>query len=136
MPIERSVDMADNMQGMRQEDEERRDDINWVGLIIRFVVAAIVLMVTALITPGFRNMTFGTAIVAALVISAVDYLIQRIFKFDAAPFGRGLSGFIVSVIIIYLSQFIVPGMEVSVGGAIIAALIIGVVDAFLPVNVV
>ncbi len=128
--------MADNMQGTRQDDQEKGGEISWIGLIIRFIVAAIVLMLTAFITPGFRNMTFGTAVVAALVISAVDYLIQRVFKFDAAPFGRGLSGFIVSVIIIYLAQFIVPGMEISAIGAIIAALIIGIVDAFLPVQVV
>ncbi|NMA96415.1 MAG: phage holin family protein, partial [Clostridiales bacterium] len=63
------------------------------------------------------------------------YLIQRIFKFDAAPFGRGLSGFIVSAIIIYLSQFVVAGMEINLIGAIIASLIIGIVGAIIPVDV-
>ena len=127
--------MADNMQDMRRDDREERNDVNWVGLIIHFIVAAIVLMVTSLVTPGFRNMTFGTAVIAALVIAAVDYLIQRIFKFDAAPFGRGLSGFIVSAIIIYLSQFVVAGMEINLIGAIIASLIIGIVGAIIPVDV-
>ncbi|HHW70711.1 MAG TPA: phage holin family protein [Clostridiales bacterium] len=127
--------MSDDMQGTRREDEGKGGEVNWLSIIVRFIVAAIVLMVTSLITPGFSNMTFGTAIIAALVIAAVDYLVQKIFKFDAAPFGRGLSGFIVSVIIIYLSQFLVPGMEVNALGAVIASLIIGVVDAILPVNV-
>ena len=127
--------MADNMQDMRRDDREERNDVNWVGLIIHFIVAAIVLMVTSLVTPGFRNMTFGTAVIAALVIAAVDYLIQRIFKFDAAPFGRGLSGFIVSAIIIYLSQFVVAGMEINLIGAVIASLIIGIVGAIIPVDV-
>lgn len=128
--------MADNTQGTRRDNEDKSGEISWLGIVIRFIVAAIVLMITSFISPGFKNMTFGTALIAALVIAAVDYLVQKIFKFDAAPFGRGLSGFIVSVIIIYLSQFIVPGMEVNALGAIIAALIIGIVDAILPVHVV
>ena len=48
------------------------------------------------IFPGFSIRGFWTAVIAALIISAIDYLIERIFNFDASPFGRGLSGFIVS----------------------------------------
>ncbi len=51
---------------------------------------------------------------------------------DASPFGRGLKGFVISAIIIYLTQFLVPTMRVSIIGAIIAALVIGVIDAILP----
>ena len=58
------------------------------------------------------------------------------FKIDASPFGRGIVGFIVSAIIIYLTQFLVPGMSISIWGAVIASLIIGIIDAILPVNVV
>ena len=80
--------MSDDMQSTRRDDEDKGGEISWLGIIVRFIVAAIVLMVTSLVTPGFRNMTFGTAIIAALVIAAVDYLVQKIVKFDAAPVGR------------------------------------------------
>ncbi|NLI60140.1 MAG: phage holin family protein [Clostridiales bacterium] len=127
--------MADH--NVRRDDEHREEDKDrgWLGMIIRFIVAAVVLMVTAAVTPGFRSMGFGTALLAALIIAALDYVVQKLFKIDASPFGRGLSGFILSAVIIYLTQFLVPGMQINLWGAIIAALIIGVVDALIPAHV-
>lgn len=127
--------MADD--NVRRDDDHREEGRNtsWLGLIVRFIVAAIVLMVTAAVTPGFDSMGFGTALLAALIIAAMDYVIQKLFRIDASPFGRGLSGFVLSVVIIYLTQFLVPGMDINLWGAVIAALIIGVVDAIIPAHV-
>jgi len=128
--------MAQNMDQTRRDDEERNSGKGWISLIIRFIVAAIVLMITSWLTPGFSSMNFGTALLAALIIAAMDWVIQRLFKIDASPFGRGIVGFIVSAVIIYLTQFLVPGMSVSIWGAIIASLIIGIIDAISPTNVI
>ncbi|SHI70620.1 phage holin family protein [Lutispora thermophila] len=103
-----------------------------VGFIIRFVVAAVVLLVTSWLVPGFSIRGFWTALIAALVISAVDYLIGMLFNFDAAPFGRGISGFLVSAAIIYFTQYFVNNMAVSIWGALIGALVIGLIDMLLP----
>ena len=73
---------------------------------------------------------------AAVVIAAIDYVIQKVFKMDASPFGRGIVGFLLSALVIYLTQFFVPDMEVNVFGAIVAALIIGIIDAIIPANVI
>lgn len=129
--------MADERDVVRRENEggEERGGRSWLGIIIRFVVAAIVLMITAAVTPGFKAMGFGTGLIAALIIALLDYAVQRIFKVDASPFGRGLTGFILSAVIIYVTQFFVPDMEINMLGAIIAALIIGIIDAIIPVNV-
>ena len=128
--------MAENMDQVNRDEEGKGKGRGWLSVIIRFIVAAIVLMITAWLTPGFSNMGFGTALVAALVIAAMDWVIQRLFKIDASPFGRGIVGFIVSAVIIYLTQFLVPNMSVSVWGAIIASLIIGIIDAIIPTNVI
>ncbi|NLJ40390.1 MAG: phage holin family protein [Clostridiales bacterium] len=127
--------MADN--NIRSEDERHEEGKgkSWIGIVIRFIVAAVVLMVTAAVTPGFSSMGFGTALLAALIIAALDFVIQKLFKIDATPFGRGLSGFILSAVIIYLSQFLVPGMRINILGAVIAALVIGIVDALIPAHV-
>lgn len=119
--------------GTTREDEPKRTTGNGViGFIIRFVVAAVVLIITSYMVPGFSIRGFWTAVIAALIISAIDYLIERIFNFDASPFGRGLSGFIVSAAIIYFTQYFVANMAVSIWGALIAALVIGIIDAILP----
>jgi uncharacterized membrane protein YvlD (DUF360 family) len=128
--------MAEGMENKHADNERNKNDRSWLGIIIRFVVAAIVLMVTSLITPGFSNMGFGTALLAAVVIAAIDYVIQKVFKMDASPFGRGIVGFLLSALVIYLTQFFVPDMEVNVFGAIVAALIIGIIDAIIPANVI
>ncbi|HBM79666.1 MAG: phage holin family protein [Clostridiales bacterium] len=116
-------------------DISEKRETSWGGLFIRFIVAAIVLMVTAFFTPGFAIANFWTALIQAAVIVGLDYLIEALIGIDASPFGRGFTGFIVSALIIYLTQFIVPGISVTVLGAIIAALIIGIIGALLPVRI-
>ena len=65
------------------------------------------------------------------VIGVLDYLIQKFTGVNASPFGRGLSGFLVAAIILYVTKFIVPGFNISIWGAIIGALVIGIVDAIM-----
>lgn len=120
---------------MGDNNVERVKRTSWGGLIIRFIITAIVLMVTAFFTRGYAVAGFWTALLQAAVIAGLDYLIQSITGIDASPFGRGFSGFIVSAAIIYLTQFVVPGVAVTVWGAIIAALIIGIIDSVLPIKI-
>ncbi|ABR50511.1 conserved hypothetical protein [Alkaliphilus metalliredigens QYMF] len=121
--------------------EDRNNDRNqnrtqashsWVGIILRFVVSAIVIAVAAFLTPGFRIEGVWGIVVAAAVISIVDYLIQRVVGFDASPFGKGITGFIVAAIVLYGAQFIVPAMRVTFLGAILGAIVIGILDMIIP----
>lgn len=135
LPLER-MNVKMNKDYEKTEDQDKEKGRGWISTIIRFVVAAVVLMVTSFLTPGFENLSFGTAILAALVIAGIDYLVQTLFKIDASPFGRGISGFLISALIIYLTQFIVPDMEINILGALVASLIIGIIDAVIPTHVV
>nr|NNM89862.1 phage holin family protein [Bacilli bacterium] len=47
-------------------------------------------------------------------------------------YARGLVGFLVGALVIFLTQMIVPGMRVTVIGALLASLVIGIVDLFVP----
>jgi len=58
--------------------------------------------------------------------------VESLFGRHVSPFGRGLVGFIVGAVVIYATQFVVPTMRVSIVGALLASLIIGIVDAFVP----
>lgn len=121
---------------MRRESPERQTGTGVIGFIIRFAVAALVLWVTSYLVSGFSiRGGIVSLLIAALVISAADFLVEKLFRMDASPFGNGLKGFIVSVVILYAAQYFVPGMSVTWMGAIIGALVIGLIDAILPTRV-
>ncbi|MBM7615264.1 phage holin family protein [Alkaliphilus hydrothermalis] len=104
----------------------------WVSFILRFVLSSVVIAVAAFLTPGFSIRGLWSILIAAAVISLADYLINRVFKLDASPFGRGLTGFVVASVVIYGTQFFVPAMRVTILGAIIGAVIIGLLDMIMP----
>jgi uncharacterized membrane protein YvlD (DUF360 family) len=89
-------------------------------------------MFVGFLIPGFGPMSFLNALIAAVVISVLGHLIEALFGKKISPQGRGIIGFLISALVIYLAQFIVPGLEVSIVGALVAAVIIGVIDLFVP----
>lgn len=103
-----------------------------VGLIVRFIVSALVLMLVSFILPGFATLTFGSALIAAVVIAVLGYVVESLFGRRISPQNRGVVGFITAAVVIYLTQFIVPAMQITILGALLAAIIIGVVDLFVP----
>lgn len=100
--------------------------------IIRFIVSVLVLMLVGLVVPGFGRLSLVNAILAAAVISILAYLVEAIVGRRISPYGRGIIGFLSSAAVIYVAQFIVPAMQVTVLGALIAAFVIGLVDMFVP----
>ena len=105
---------------------------SWIGAIVRFVVSAIVLMVMGLVLPGFRIFGFMHALLAAVVIAALGWAIEAILGERVSPQSRGIIGFIVAAVVIYVAQYLVPGMSVSILGALLASLVVGIIDAFIP----
>ena len=103
-------------------------------IIGRLVGAAIVLAITAFFTPGFTINNFWTLVIAAVVLTVIDYLIVKFTGLHASPFGIGLVGFALAAITLYVTQFFVAGYSISWMAAIIGALIYGVIDYFLPGN--
>ncbi len=103
-----------------------------LGLIVRFVVAALVLLFLGILLPGFQIAGFLNALIAAIVIAVVGYAVEAVFGKNVSPYARGLVGFLVGAVVIYGAQFVVPTMRVSVVGALLASLVIGIIDAFVP----
>lgn len=115
-----------------ERDREREDNFNVGEMIIRVLVTAIVVGIAAYFTPGFTIDGIWSLLLASIVIGVLDHLIQKFTGVSASPFGRGLSGFLVAALILYVTKFIIPGFHISVWGAIIGALVIGIVDAIIP----
>ena len=116
----------------RNRNDERKNEFNLGEMLLRVVITAIVIAIAAFFTPGFTIDGLGSVLLAAVVIGVLDYLIQKFTGIDASPFGRGIAGFLLTALILYVTQFVVRGFNISLWGAIIGALVIGIIDAIMP----
>lgn len=104
-----------------------------VGQVIgRFIVAAIILGITAFFTPGFSINNIWSLGISAIVLTLMDYLIIKFTGLHAMAFGKGFVGFVLAVVVLYATQFFVSGYSISWMAAIIGALIYGVIDYIMP----
>lgn len=101
-------------------------------IIGRFIAAAIILAITAFFTPGFQINNFWALAIAAVVLTVLDYLITKFTGLHASPFGKGFVGFVLSVVVLYVTQYFVAGYSISWMAAIIGAIIYGIIDYFIP----
>lgn len=101
-------------------------------IVGRLIAAAVILAITAFFTPGFQINNFWSLAVAAVVLTILDYLIVKFTGLHASPFGKGFVGFVLSVVILYVTQYFVAGYSISWMAAIIGALIYGIIDYFIP----
>lgn len=122
----------DNNDHNRDKDRRENRDFNIGEMLLRILITSIVIAIAAYFTPGFSIDSLGSLLLAAIVIGILDYLIQRFTGIDASPFGRGIAGFLVAVIILYMTKFLVAGFNISLWGAIIGSLVIGIIDAIIP----
>ena len=106
--------------------------IGWIGALVRFIVSAFVLLAVGMLLPGVEIVGFTKALIASIVIAFLGYLLENFLGEDISSQGRGIIGFITSALVIYLTQYIASGMEVTLIGAFLAALVIGVIDVFVP----
>ena len=117
----------------KQTHSQTRSGASMIWQIVgRLVSAAIVLAITAFFTPGFQISNIWTLIAAAVVLTVIDYLIVKFTGLHASSFGKGFVGFVLSAIVLYVTQYFVAGYTISWMAAIVGALIYGVVDYFLP----
>lgn len=116
-----------------QSNIKTRSNENIVAQIAwRLITAAVVLAITAFFTPGFSINNFWALALAAIVLTALDYIIVKFTGLEVSPFGKGFVGFIVAAVILYITQFFVAGYSISWLAAIIGALVYGVVDYIIP----
>ena len=118
-----------SMEHVNNEKGNNGSILRWIG---RFILVAVILMITSYLTPGFSIRGMWSFLLAAVIISLLDYFVELLMGVDASPFGKGIKGFIIAAIIIYATQFFVPNMGVSILGAVLAAVVIGVLDAIFP----
>ena len=123
--------MADDTHEANVQSANNTASTVW-QIVGRLIAAAIILAITAFFTPGFQINNIWSLAIAAVVLTVLDYLIVKFTGLHASPFGKGFVGFVLSVVILYVTQYFVAGYSISCMSAIIGALIYGVIDYFIP----
>lgn len=103
------------------------------GLIGRILMGALVVAITAWITPGFAGNLFSY-IIAAILIGVIDYAVLEFTGVSSSPFGKGAVGFLTAALVLYVAAKLTPGMYITVMGALIGALVMGIVESIIPIR--
>ena len=66
------------------EEKRKTSNNNILGWITRLVLVAIILGITSFLTPGFTINGLWSFLLAAVVITALDYIVERFMGLDAS----------------------------------------------------
>jgi putative membrane protein len=104
-----------------------------LNTVIALLVAALVIWIVSRLNLGLTVKSYGSAIIAAIVIAVVGGVITWLLGLLGITIGGGLLGaiilLIIAAVVLMLSDKFLPGMEVKgFTGAIIAAIAIAVVS--------
>ncbi len=85
-------------------------------LIITWVVSALAILLSAWLVPGANISGFGSALITALVLGAVNAIIRPIILIFTLPINiltLGLFTLIINASMVSLTAFILPGFSIS-----------------------
>jgi putative membrane protein len=103
-----------------------------MGFIIRLVLNALVLLLVAHLIEGIRVSSFGTALIAALVLGLLNALVKPILFILTLPINvltLGLFTFVINAFILWLAAAIVPGFAIDrFLTALLAAIVMALIN--------
>jgi putative membrane protein len=103
--------------------------------ILHWFVSALALMLTAYFIRGFKVKSFGSALIAAVVIGLANIVIRPILLFITLPLNiltLGLFTFVVDGIVLKICAAVLPGFQIEKwSSAIFGAFILAVVSMAL-----
>lgn len=103
--------------------------------LLHWIVNAVVLLVVSHFVPGFNIRSFGSALVAVVIIGIVNATLGLFLKFVTFPLAiltLGLFVFVVDAVVLWFSSKLVPGFSVDgFRPAFVAALILALIQMVL-----
>lgn len=101
-----------------------------VRLLVKWVLHAAALLITAWLVPGFFIRSFAAALVAVIIIGFLNVTIGALLKLLTLPIGiltLGVFFLVINAIMLEVAGNIVPGFRVeSFGAAFVGALVLAI----------
>jgi len=105
------------------------------GMLIRLLINALALYITAYIIPGITISGWQTLLVVAVVWGILTAVIKPILVILTLPINiltLGLFTFVINAALLLFTSNIVPGFRIEgFGTALIAAVVLAIINAFL-----
>lgn len=109
------------------------------GLILKWIIAAVVIYLAAMLLPGVHIEGFVRAMVVAIVLGLLNMLVRPFLVFLTLPITLitlGLFLIVINALLISLTAWLLDGFSVdNFGWALLAAVVIGLLnlifDAFV-----
>lgn len=99
-------------------------------LLVKWILHALALLITANLVPGFQIGSFAAALIAVLVIGLLNVTLGALLKLLTLPLGiltLGLFFLVINALILKLASGVVPGFLVQTwGAALIGALVLAI----------
>lgn len=105
------------------------------GLILRWFLSGLSLILTATILTGIEVHSFGAALIAALVLGVVNAIVRPLFIFFTLPLNiltLGLFTLVINAFMLMLTSSVVSGFDITgFGAAFIGSLLLSVISTLL-----
>ena len=106
-----------------------------VRLLLRWLLHAFALLITARLVPGFHIRSIGAALVAVLVVGLLNVTLGLLLKLITLPLGiltLGLFFLVINAFILKLAGNVVPGFYVATwSAALIGAIVLALLHMLL-----
>ena len=103
-----------------------------VGLLVKWLLQALALLITAEVVPGFHVRSLVAALIAVLVIGLLNVTLGFFLKLITLPLGiltLGLFFLVINAFILKLAGGVVPGFYVATWtAALIGAIVLAVLQ--------
>ncbi|MDO5718112.1 MAG: phage holin family protein [Tissierellia bacterium] len=106
---------------------------NLKNIVLRVVYAMIAIALVAFLTPGISARGgLKTYLFAGLAVGIIHSVLTDMLDIRDSATKRGCSGCLISALVLYLTGMIVSGFRVTIFGALIGSVVIGIVEMILP----
>jgi hypothetical protein len=100
--------------------------------LIRGISALFILILFRYLVPGFTTLELKSALFIALSIAMAGWLIEVLIGHAISPFARGMIGILTTIGVLVLTYFFIPNHPFSLIGIVLASILIGMIDIFVP----